>query len=80
MIRPLWFADPYDREAQRCDSEYMLGHDLLIAPVLEENVKELNIYFPQGQWKCIRTEQVYEGQQAVSYPVTIEDIPIFQRC
>jgi alpha-glucosidase (family GH31 glycosyl hydrolase) len=80
MIRPLWFSDPYDKEAQLCDREYMLGHDLLIAPVLEENVTELNIYLPQGQWKCIHTEQIYDGQQSFSYPVTIEDIPIFERC
>jgi len=80
MIRPLWFFDPYDIEAQLCDSEYMLGNNLLIAPVLEENVKELKIYLPQGKWKCIHTERIYDGHQSYTYPVTIEDIPIFQQC
>jgi alpha-D-xyloside xylohydrolase len=80
MIRPLWFFDPYDIEAQLCDNEYMLGNNLLIAPVLEENVKELKIYLPQGKWKCIHTERIYDGHQSYTYPVTIEDIPIFQQC
>jgi alpha-glucosidase (family GH31 glycosyl hydrolase) len=80
MIRPLWFFDPYDINAQICDNEYMLGNNLLIAPVLEENVTQLKIYLPQGQWKCIHTEQIYDGQRSHSYPVTIEDIPIFERC
>lgn len=80
MIRPLWFSDPYDIKAQLCDNQYMLGHDLLIAPVLEENITELNIYFPEGRWQCTRTKHIYDGQQAHTYPVTIEDIPIFERC
>lgn len=80
MIRPLWFCDPYDINSLICDNEYMLGNNLLIAPVLEENVKELNIYLPQGNWKCIHTDKVYEGNQSYLYSVTIEDIPIFERC
>ncbi|CAF0877580.1 unnamed protein product [Adineta ricciae] len=80
MIRPLWFYDPYDMKAQICDNEYMLGNDLLVAPVLEENVNELQIYLPQGKWRCIQTEHIYDGNQTHAYPVTIEDIPIFQRC
>lgn len=80
MIRPLWFSDPYDHNSQICDSEYMLGNNLLIAPVLREHVNKLNIYLPQGNWRCIHTEKVYEGNESYSYPVTIEDIPIFERC
>jgi alpha-D-xyloside xylohydrolase len=79
MIRPLWFVDPYDMEAQICDNEYMLGNNVLIAPVLEENVKEFKIYLPEGKWKCIHTEQMYDGHQSHIHPVTIEDIPIFVR-
>ncbi|CAF3721591.1 unnamed protein product [Rotaria sp. Silwood1] len=79
MIRPLWFLDPYDINAQICDNEYMLGNNLLIAPVLEENIRELKIYLPQGKWKCIYTNEIYEGNQSLSYIVTIEDIPIFER-
>ncbi|CAF1086019.1 unnamed protein product [Adineta steineri] len=79
MIRPLWFSDPYDMKAQICDNEYMLGNNLLIAPVLEENITELKIYLPQGKWQCIHTQQIYDGQQTHTYPVTIEDIPIFER-
>ena len=58
----------------------MLGNNLLIAPVLEDNVNEISIYLPQGQWKCIHNEQIYQGCQSYLYPVTIEDIPIFERC
>jgi myogenesis-regulating glycosidase len=79
IIRPLWFADPYDLHAQLCDDEYLLGNDLLVAPVLSENVLERNIYLPKGQWKCIESGKVFDGAQSYKYPVTIEDIPIFQR-
>jgi myogenesis-regulating glycosidase len=80
MIRPLWFLNPHDIHALLCDSQYMLGNDLLVAPVLDENLHELKIYFPAGQWKSIHNEQIFDGQQSYVYPVTIEDIPIFERC
>ena len=80
MIRPLWFLDPYNVHAQLCDSQYMLGSQLMVAPVLDDHVQALKIYFPEGQWKCIHTERIFEGHQSHTLPVTIEDIPIFERC
>ena len=80
MIRPLWFVDPHDIYAQLCDTEYMLGDDLLVAPVLDEGVRNWRIYLPQGHWKLISNEHIYEGTQFHVLPVTIEDIPIFERC
>lgn len=80
MIRPLWFADPHNIHAQLCDSEYLLGDDILVAPVLEENAAQVSIYFPQGQWKSIGDDQIYQGAQFKDFRVSIEDIPIFERC
>lgn len=80
MVRPLWFHEPYNINAQLCDSQYMLGSKLMVAPVLDDNVQQWKIYFPEGQWKCIHTDQIFEGHQSHTLPVTIEDIPIFERC
>ncbi|CAF0749887.1 unnamed protein product [Didymodactylos carnosus] len=79
MIRPLWFVDSYDSVAQQIDKEYLLGNNILVAPVLEKDVNEIDIYFPHGQWKDIQTEKVYDGRQSYSYRVKIDDIPIFER-
>jgi alpha-glucosidase (family GH31 glycosyl hydrolase) len=35
LIRPVWFADPADREALSRDDEVLFGDSFLAAPVLQ---------------------------------------------
>ena len=34
IVRPLYYADPYDQNTYNIDDQFMLGEDLLIAPVV----------------------------------------------
>lgn len=34
IVRPLYYADPYDQNTFTVDDQFMLGDDLLIAPVV----------------------------------------------
>ena len=34
IVRPLYYADPYDHKTFNIDDQFMLGNDLLIAPVV----------------------------------------------
>ena len=36
MLRPLWWSAPNDSIAVTIDSQFMLGDDLLVAPVQEK--------------------------------------------
>lgn len=60
------------------DTQFMLGDDLLAAPVLEQGAKEKNVFLPRGRWQDWKG-QVWEGGRAVTLPVTLADIPHFTR-
>ncbi|XP_047003771.1 myogenesis-regulating glycosidase-like [Schistocerca americana] len=48
---PLWWLDPTDETALAINSEFLLGEDLLVAPVLEEGAVSRDIYLPRGSWR-----------------------------
>ncbi|KAK9753476.1 Glycosyl hydrolases family 31 [Popillia japonica] len=41
---PVWWVDPTNAEALRQSTEYMLGEDILVAPILEEGAVTRDIY------------------------------------
>ena len=49
--RPIWWLDPFDEDALACDSEFLLGDDILVAPVLDEGATSRDIYLPAGVWR-----------------------------
>ena len=57
----------------------MYGPDVLVAPILYEEVREREVYLPEGQWKNINDGTVYEGGQTIVAPAPFEAIPVFVR-
>ena len=49
--RPIWWEDASDQEALKVDDEFLLGSDLLVAPVMEEGAVSRDIYLPRGEWR-----------------------------
>lgn len=80
MIRPLWWTDPENPQTFDIDSQFILGNDLLVAPVLHQGRKERDIYLPQGHWKDMKTKKVYTGRQLLrDYLVPLNQLPVFRR-
>ena len=51
VVRPLFFHYPKDRNTYNIDNqEFLLGRDILVAPVLDEGSTSKEVYFPQGKW------------------------------
>jgi len=46
VTRPLWLADPGDPRARRQDQEWLLGPDLLVAPVVAQGATSRQVFFP----------------------------------
>jgi alpha-glucosidase (family GH31 glycosyl hydrolase) len=44
----LWWIAPSDDTALTCDDSYLIGDDLLIAPVISEGARQRDIYLPAG--------------------------------
>jgi alpha-D-xyloside xylohydrolase len=60
MVRALLVEFPEDPGAWLVDNAYMLGSDLLVAPLFE-NGKTRQVYLPKGKWVDYQTRKVYQG-------------------
>lgn len=78
IVRPLWWIDPLDVTCQTLDSEFMLGDNLLVAPVLDPGMLKRAIYLPKGNWQCQLTNKTLEGGLWYDdYEVMLDDLPHF---
>ncbi len=65
MMRPLVYDWSDDEKAVLCDDEYMLGDDLLVCPLLEENAESREVYLPAGSWINVFDGKSFEGGTTV---------------
>lgn len=80
VMRPLFYDFPADQECWDCETEYMFGPEILVAPVMHEGERKLSVYFPKGAtWKNYWTGDIYEGGSRVEVPAPLEQIPVFTR-
>jgi len=79
MVRPLFFQYPEEEECYLINDEYLLGPELLVAPVLDKGARERSVYLPSGLWKDYWSGEVYEGSQWIGYEAPLEIIPVFSR-
>lgn len=66
FMRPLVYEWPNDRNAVSCQNEYLLGDDLLVAPLLEENATSREVYLPAGVWFDFFDGTEYTGNQTIT--------------
>ncbi len=79
IMRPLAWIAPDDAACVDCDDEFLLGNDLLVAPVLEAGATIRAVLLPPGEWFEWATGAVHAGSQRISMPVTLDSTPIFSR-
>ncbi|XP_006820508.1 myogenesis-regulating glycosidase-like [Saccoglossus kowalevskii] len=79
IIRPLWWIAPEDEVALTIDSEFLVGDDLLVAPVLEKGMTSRDVYLPEGRWVNELTGEVVDGGQWFNVQVQIQQIAYFTK-
>ncbi len=78
--RPLWLAYPGDAEAARQDQEWMLGPDVLVAPVVQEGATAREVYFPAGCWSAPDGGASHTGAGTATVAAPLARLPYFVRC
>lgn len=77
IMRPLFYDFPEDKIAWEIEDEYMFGPELLVAPILYADVRERQVYLPDGIWRNICNGKVYQGKQRITVAAPIDQIPVF---
>jgi len=76
-LRSLILEFPEDQEAIHNEDEFMLGSNLLIAPIYREGAKARSVYLPQGVWYDFWNKKAYQGPCYISYYAPLDTIPLF---
>jgi alpha-glucosidase (family GH31 glycosyl hydrolase) len=79
LMRALCFEAPQDPEIWNWPYEYLLGDDLLVAPVVEPGAQTWRVYLPRGDWVDAWAGSVYQGPVTLERDVPIEQIPVYMR-
>ena len=79
LMRPLVLEFPDDPRTFRIEDEFLVGDDLLIAPVVEENARARRVYFPRGRWHDWRTGRIHAGPGDETIDAPLEALPLFVR-
>lgn len=80
VMRTMFYEFPEDEKCWSCETQYMFGSDILVAPIFELGQRSREVYLPAGQeWKNAKTNEVLEGGQTVTVDAPINEIPLFVR-
>jgi len=80
LTTPLWLAYPDDPVAATQDEEWLLGPDILAAPVVVQDATTRTAYLPAGCWTYMPTGIGYEGMRSVTVPAPLDTLSWFTRC
>lgn len=79
IVRPLFLNYPTEAVTYELEDEYLLGDDLLVAPVLRPGQAERRCYLPTGRWRDFWTGLTYQGPGWTTVAAPLERIPLFVR-
>jgi alpha-glucosidase len=79
VVRPLFWHDPEDERAANLNDEFLLGRELLAAPVLAPDVRARAVYLPAGEWYDFWTGARIEGPVDIVAEAPLERMPLYVR-
>jgi alpha-D-xyloside xylohydrolase len=78
-MRPLFVDFPDDARSWAVEDEFLLGPDILVAPVLDAGARRRDGYLPPGSSSDGWTGATVEGAREISVEAPLERIPVFSR-
>lgn len=79
IMRPMILEFPDDARFVHEDTQYMLGPDLLVAPVVQQGAKTRTVKFPKGTWRHLLERMPHEGPSEADVPVDLMTPAVFVR-
>ncbi len=79
LFRPLVLNYQNDSNTYNLDDEFMVGNDLLVAPVTRPDITSRLVYLPKGIWYDYWTNRKYTGGTMIRVEAPLETVPMFVR-
>ena len=76
IARSMEYVFPHKGYASIND-QFLLGNEVLVAPVLEKGATKRQVVLPKGKWKSWQ-EKTYKGGKTIVVNVGLNDIPVFE--
>ncbi|ALC91892.1 alpha-glucosidase [Bacillus sp. FJAT-18017] len=77
VMRPLLMEYPDDPQTWNISDQFMLGNNVIIAPVMQPGAVCRAVYLPEGDWVDYWTDQPVQGGTHHLASAGIETLPIF---
>ena len=79
LMRPMVLQYERDEETRNLNGQFMLGDDLLAAPVVEQGAVRKMVYLPKGTWYDYWSGEKLTGGQYVVRKAALDEMPLFVR-
>ena len=77
IIRPLLYEYQNDENTYTLEDEFLVGKDILVAPVVEKGADKKLVYLPEGNWYDYESDQVLDGGKSYYYTAPLHVLPLF---
>lgn len=78
LMRPMFFEFPEDKTSWFIDQQYMLGPDLLVAPIFN-HAGEVEFYLPKGNWINYFSKNKVAGGKWIKEIHGFDSLPLYIR-
>ena len=79
IMRPLVWHHANDPIAAKCSDQFLLGENLLVAPITQKDATARSIYLPRGIWFDFWTGAAVDGGQHIVQEVSLSTCPLYVR-
>ena len=79
IMRPMFWHHQNDPRAAAAGDQFLLGRDLLVAPILRQGATARSVYLPTGMWFNFWTGEALRGGRHVLAEADLEELPLYVR-
>ncbi len=77
ILNPLFSAEPDNPDLRAVDDCYLLGDQVLVAPVLNAHTLRRSVYLPAGDWYDYHSHRRLSGGRMISVEAPLDRLPLF---
>ena len=78
VLHPLPLQFPFDPEAATHPDQFMLGDELLVAPLMGLESRR-RVYLPPGQWTELSSGRMFRGRSTIEVTAAPDELPLLAK-